>query len=566
LLLLLSIVSCAQAQTTQPATTAPATQAAGEYPSPPIGYGTEDINIPTPGRRNGTRPRTVQLLGEAISRLENGQRVQLIRDLGACQMSDALKFLESAASDPNPLVRAEVARSAGLIGDKAFLPTLTKMLADESAKVRREVVIAGGKLGDASFATEGLKSDDPQILAAAMEAASTPEHAETIAGRLPNLPAALQVQALAALGRLGATDHSAAVAGFADDSVPLAAASMRSLREMKAADQVQVVIATLAHAHPTVRRDAVTALATTATPQVRQEQAIRMLKDPDPTVREEASNLLRDVPLAAGVAPLVDQLDDGYAPLHHAAREALVAAADDAIPSAVKLLDHADPRRREDGSYILGQLKSDAGLERHIALLTDADWDLVAQVARSLGDIGRHEADKPLAELLKKAKTAHQITPGKTAEEQRINNSAIRAMSDAVIASGKLRVKEILPPLIDIIPERQAYPYQLRAAVIWAFGVMGDPNDTATCDRMLPMYGDLFEATEVKFEALKALGNIGYKPSAASLKGISETDFSPNLRWIAFWSHRVITGEPTEYVNPVIEWLAEVSISDLPAS
>jgi HEAT repeat protein len=290
------------------------------------------------------------------------------------------------------------------------------------------------------------------------------------------------------------------------------------------------------------------------------------LADPDPTVRESAAKLLQAVPIAAGVAPLIEQLDDGYAPLHHAAREALVAAKKDAVPSAVALLDHADPRRREDGSYILGKLRSDAGLERHIALLTDPDWDVVGQVATSLGEIGRQEASPAIAKLIERAPTINQETVGKEPEQIRINLSAVQAMSNAIIAAGKLRITEVLPPLIPLFPQREVQPYKLRAAIIWAFGVMGDPTDTATCDRLLPIYHDLFESGECKFEALKALGNVGYKPAADELRSISEADPSPNFRWISYWSYRTLTGDTREYDNPVIDWMADVSINDMTPS
>jgi HEAT repeat protein len=538
--------------------------AAQDFPSAPLGYGDESLPIPVPDRRNGTLPETVVLIGESMGRHEDAQRVQLTRDVGACQMSLGLKYLEIAAKDPNDLVRAESARSAGLIGDKAFLPTLTVLLGDQSLKVQREAILAGGVLGDASFATAGLKSRDSQILAAAMEAASTPEHANTIAQLLPTLTPSLQIEAMQSLARLGAASHSTLIASFADKSVPLAGASMRAIRELKAADQVDVVVKTLGAAHSTVRRDAVDALATTAEPFVQQQQAIRMLKDPDPTVRQSAAKLLQAVPLADGVAPLVEQLDDGYAPLHHDAREALVAARDDAVPAAAKLLDNPDPRRREDGSYVLGKLKSAEALQRHIALMEDPDWDVVSQVARSLGEINRQEAAPAIIKLCARSPKVHIETQGRTAEQNRINQAAIRAIADTVIAAGKLRIKEILPGLTPLIPLREQQPYQYRAAIAWAFGVMGDASDTATCERFIPIYGDLFEATEVKFEGLKALGNVGYKPAAASLLAISQTDFSPNLRWISFWSHRTLTGEPTEYVNPVTDWIADVSISALP--
>ena len=56
------------------------------------------------------------------------------------------------------------------------------------------------------------------------------------------------------------------------------------------------------------------------------------------------------------------------------------------------MLNHPDPRRREDGSQILGRLKSLYAIERHVALLSDSDWGVVTQAAKSLGQIGGREA------------------------------------------------------------------------------------------------------------------------------------------------------------------------------
>jgi HEAT repeat protein len=127
--------------------------------------------------------------------------------------------------------------------------------------------------------------------------------------------------------------------------------------------------------------------------------AIKMLGDADPTVRVAASDLLAAAPTPAGIGPLVEQLGVAYEPLHLSARAALLASGPLTIDAAVKLLDHADPRRREDGSYLLGELRNDAALQRHIALMDDKDWGVVRQAAWSLGLIGRTEAIPAIAKL-----------------------------------------------------------------------------------------------------------------------------------------------------------------------
>ncbi|MDQ3441340.1 MAG: hypothetical protein M3478_13425, partial [Planctomycetota bacterium] len=116
---------------------------------------------------------------------------------------------------------------------------------------------------------------------------------------------------------------------------------------------------------------------------------------PDLTVREAATIVLTPITTREALQAIVAQLPEDYAPLHEAARRALATPADDAVRQAtielgVGLLGDPDARRREDGSYMLGQLRGAEGLEAHVGLLTfdlstssKTDWALVAQAAES---------------------------------------------------------------------------------------------------------------------------------------------------------------------------------------
>ena len=101
---------------------------------------------------------------------------------------------------------------------------------------------------------------------------------------------------------------------------------------------------------------------------------------------------------------LIDQLQEE---LHRAGievahrHERLLVCEGPAVPAAQALLSDANPRRREDGSYILGHLKSDAGLEAHIALLNDSDVPVATQAAMSLGQICRREAPASRREVVR---------------------------------------------------------------------------------------------------------------------------------------------------------------------
>src|SRR5205814_9352821 len=106
----------------------------------------------------------------------------------------------------------------------------------------------------------------------------------------------------------------------------------------------------------------------------RQARAIQMLSDTDPTVRQAAAEVLTPVPSPAALEALVAQLGESYRRLHEATRQALIHPRDPSVRDAViqiaaKMLDDPDPRRREDASFVLGHLHSDAAIQRHIELL-----------------------------------------------------------------------------------------------------------------------------------------------------------------------------------------------------
>ena len=162
-----------------------------------------------------------------------------------------------------------------------------------------------------------------------------------------------------------------------------------------------------------------------------------------PTVRQAAASVLGTV-LSAEVAPaLIPQLSDPYQPLWKASRDALVHAPtgptrEKVIQLAGELLDNADPRRRQDGSYLLGRFRSDYRYERHLQLLGDNDIELIGQVAESMGLIGRQEARPGIVAL---AQVADGQRPGKK----------VQAAVKALIAGGRLGASELIPTCLSIL-------------------------------------------------------------------------------------------------------------------
>ncbi|MGH7215428.1 MAG: HEAT repeat domain-containing protein, partial [Tepidisphaeraceae bacterium] len=239
-------------------------------------YGQDGLDIPKPIERNATSPRTVQLLIEAASRKDelSARRVQLVADIGACKLPEGLPFLRAALNDADPAVRAEAARAAGAIGDPSVAPDLRKKLDDLEADVRREVYLAGGALKDEHIVSHGLRSQDPVLLSAALASAFAREHAAELAPRVPKMSPDLQAQAIVALGRIGVADYASLVAGFLDKSIVLKTAALRALAGMKATGQSVAAQALLNDPHPTVRREALRALAGVATRDDQQRRAM----------------------------------------------------------------------------------------------------------------------------------------------------------------------------------------------------------------------------------------------------------------------------------------------------
>src|SRR5437762_2623543 len=93
-----------------------------------LDFGAEGLVIPPAVIVNGHTPRTAQLLGDAYRRHEPvvWKRVQYVSDLGETAQPAAAPYLIDAMKDDSPAVRAEAARSAGLINDPSLSAGLEK--------------------------------------------------------------------------------------------------------------------------------------------------------------------------------------------------------------------------------------------------------------------------------------------------------------------------------------------------------------------------------------------------------------------------------------------------------
>jgi HEAT repeat protein len=547
-----------------------------------LDFGAEGLVFPPAQVVNGHGPRTAQLLGEAYRRNEplEWRRVRLIADLGQVARSEGAPFLMDAMKDPSPAVRAEAARSAGMIAEPppSLLVQLENLLGDQDPSVRREAVLSAATLARTLNQTtaaieRGLADAQPGVIAAALERAWTPEHGKLIAQRLPTIPAPLHAEAAEGLARTKATGEATALLPLLNGDVADRAAAARALGDLGNADTHDELVKLLTDPHPTVRREAITAIAKLDRDVARKPLAIPLLNDPDLTVREAAALVLTPIATTEALQAIASQLPEDYAPLHAAVRRALARPADDAvrqatIATAVALLGHRDARRREDGSYVLGRLRSTDGFEAHLALLeaelsatSKTDWPLVAQAAESMGLIGDRRAAAPLMVLVKAAPDAMSTLP----PTQQIPAGV--ATGNAMVALGRIGHRPALEEAIRLLSLDALtgnVPGPLRTASAFVIGAVGEGGAVPNGINFLAIFASTDESLETKFEALKALGNLRYAAAADGLKQIAESDLSPRMRWMAHWSYERCADTTVPFV-PVIERREPpVSISDLP--
>lgn len=519
-------------------------------------FGTEGMTIPDPLIRNPATPRLVSLIASQLQvETSPSRRARLVRDLGMTARAEAVEPVIASLRDPQPMVRASAVASLRQLEAKGSIDALRPLLNDPDGAVRvaayRTMVEWDASLVDALAPA----SIDPLEACLSRSTGPTTREATRIAGAMASLSASQQPTALRQLARHRSAEHvPLAVTFLKSPRVANVVAALEVIGANGTADDGAAVRPLLTHAHPRVRATALTTLDKLGT-EDRGEVALRALDDEDLEVRVSACRVLARSPSAVSVPKLSQQLDDGYPPLRYAAREALLAAGQAGIPSVVEqaviLLQQDHPRRQEDGSYLLGQLRREEALQRHIELTRSPDVVTAGQAARSLTRIGRREAGPAMIDLCKRM-LRQRSTPG-----------AALAGRDAIVAAAELGARDILGVTTRIIPQIEDQPSEMRAAAAYAAGLLGDPADERLIDVLRARLTDELETSEVQFESAKALGALKASSIVPLLRDLGGGSFDPSLRYMAHVAADHIEGRKTPFVPMTVEKPLETVVEEL---
>ena len=606
----------------------------------PLPFGEAALALPERPIVSGVDARTVRLLAEALATEPRPRRrVELLRDLAATGRADAAAAIAGAATDPVASVRAQAARSAGTLAaalaedglaedgladalkPEASTPdpssrgagaagglagAVRALVGDADPDVRAAAVRSAPAVGEAAVVESALRDADPAVRRAALASAYTPGHTAAVAATLGDLPAADRVVALASVARIGEADRvdaasvGPAVAALLDGSMAERAGAARALGAVGATGQADAVLARLGDPSSVVRSAAAGALAgVVADPSRRLGVAVGVLADADASARAAAADVIAQTAdgaasggsgsdvspsaWAATVGPLAGLLGDADPSARASARDALAAvgaASPESLAAVagamVPRLDDASPLVREAASYVLGALRSDAGLDRHAALLSGDSLDAAAQAAASLGRIAPASAGDAddaavgdgLAALVgRSVETIGEVgdrakasggTPS-PADAARVR-SAARAGREALLALSAVgRGGDALRLARPMIP-RDSLPTDLRAAAIYVAGLHGDPGGGVPGPAILSVLADPEAPEALQLESAKALGHLRHAPAAGPLASLASGG-SPAMAYVAHDALGRINGTSTPFAPPPRVRRADVSVA-----
>lgn len=462
--------------------------------------------------------------------------------LGDSGLKDAVPpLVKVLASNRSPLLRAQCARSLGVLKSVESGPALLTALSDESPAVRQWAAWAAGEIREKRAAARlGELAADASVQPVARQAAAAlgkiaaPESAAVLSGLTKRPEPFLRLAAIRALGSFGAQKAEVApvLIGFlTSKSQGERAAAAQALGEIKAESAASGLTELLKDPNPTVRRVAVAALAAAAG-KAAETALAGATKDADPTVRKEAAVELGRLALTGQDKALFDLFADPHFYVRDAALDSFVSfKTPGVIALAGEGLTSKTDLTREYSSRALGILKSAEKLDDHIRLLADPWLPARRSAAGALGGIGEQKACAPLLEAVQ------------------VKGQDAMTCANAIHSLGMMLYAPTAPVIRPLVPQKRAVDYTIREAACWTLGML---KDQASVPILLGRLNDRDlqepEGLTIRFEAVIALGRIGDNRAVASMLGaIKREDEVNEIKMACKWAVEQITGQEVNY-------------------
>jgi HEAT repeat protein len=401
--------------------------------------------------------RSVVALGRVLGDPDPHVRVAAAAAMGSSGEAAAVSPLLGHLDDPAAEVREEVARALGRIGDGRAVVSLIGKVQDSVPEVRKVVARALGDLGDARAASALMLALQDALPEVRLEAV-------TALGKLRSEEAVPAITPLAEEGgESGANRPQQGGLGVGE----VRAAALRALGRIGSDGAVKALVRALAKDDPAALRSPVREALAAAGKRSAPALIAVLGGSPPGNTAAGAALVLGALHDREAVPAIVHAMARGVVPLRHGLRALALGGAPAALPTALEMLDDADPVVRKEA----------------------------IRAAASLLEPG-HVDGRPVDP----ARAA--LADARTPIDERIELCRLLGRT------GAPRAQEALLPLV------KAKPAALRLAVIEALGTLrvGSP---AVDKALLEALDD--EAPEVRFKAATALGRVGGAAAAPLL-------------------------------------------------
>jgi len=428
-------------------------------------------------------------------------------------------------------------RAAGRMAGK-----LKEMLQDEDRHVVRAALRALWRLrafDSPRVFARFVDSDDEVLALTAIRAlgdAGDPEGFKRFRAKLDSENENLALAAIEATSKLGEPALARhLVAQLAAKSVPRRVAAIRAIAALNAEAHAPELHALLQAPEGPVRQEALAALLKLAGGRFESEY-LHALDDPDHTVRRVGAQAIGRLGLEEHVGRLYALFSDPHLYVREDAVDGMVAmATQEAVELARRGLSSEAATVRACSSQTLGRLESDAGIEAHIALLTDRHVPARRWAAWALGEIGRTEASEALSTCAARQNQDQQTRACAFLSLGKLGHEPSAAQMSAVVAAKPTTAGP-------------GAPLPLRIAAVRALGLMKHGASAGMlAGRLDDIHGEIVELDEIRAEAAIALGRIGSAGHVGLLtqymNATGEPKVTYQVRPACQWAIMKITGE-----------------------